>query len=37
MPSSVTIKLPKKVEQELEALVKSEKTSKNEVIKDAKE
>ncbi len=35
MPSSITIKLPDKLEKELEAVMKAEKTSKDKIIKDA--
>ena len=35
MPSSITIKLPDKLEKELKAVMKAEKTSRDEIIKDA--
>ena len=35
MSSTITIKLPDKLEKELEAVLKSERTSKDKIIKDA--
>ncbi len=32
MPSSITIKLPDKLEKELEAVMKAEKTSKDKIM-----
>ncbi|HBO83820.1 MAG: CopG family transcriptional regulator [Deltaproteobacteria bacterium GWC2_42_11] len=35
MPETITIRLPEKLQQELETVVKKEKTSKSEVIRAA--
>ncbi len=35
MTGTITIRLPKKLQQELETVVKREKTSKSEIIRDA--
>lgn len=35
MKNTITIRLPKKLQKELEIVVKTEKTSKSEIIRDA--
>lgn len=35
MPDTITIRLPEKLQRDLERVVKAEKTSKSEVIRDA--
>ncbi len=35
MPDTITIRLPKKLQKELNAITKTEKTSKSEIIREA--